>query len=83
MTEAIAAVTPTMKSQLEDYNQIELLKDLELPLARILGEMEEIGIYTDINDLKEMEFEIQKLDVLISNIHESAGEAFNINSLSN
>ena len=81
VTEAIAAVTPTMKSQLEDYNQIELLKDLELPLARILSEMEEIGIYTDINDLKEMEFEIQKkLDVLISNIHESAGEAFNINS---
>ncbi|RLY60254.1 DNA polymerase I [Staphylococcus epidermidis] len=81
VTEAIAAVTPTMKSQLEDYNQIELLKDLELPLARILSEMEEIGIYTDINDLKEMEFDIQKkLDVLISNIHESAGEAFNINS---
>ena len=81
VTEAIAAVTPIMKSQLEDYNQIELLKDLELPLARILSEMEEIGIYTDINNLKEMEFEIQKkLDVLISNIHESAGEAFNINS---
>ena len=81
VTEAIAAVTPIMKSQLEDYNQIELLKDLELPLARILSEMEEIGIYTDINDLKEMESEIQKkLDVLISNIHESAGEAFNINS---
>ena len=81
VTEAISAVTPIMKSQLEDYNQTELLKDLELPLARILSEMEEIGIYTDINDLKEMEFEIQKkLDVLISNIHESAGEAFNINS---
>lgn len=81
VTEAISAVTPIMKSQLEDYNQIELLKDLELPLARILSEMEEIGIYTDINDLKAMEFEIQKkLDVLISNIHESAGEAFNINS---
>ena len=81
VTEAISAVTPIMKSQLEDYNQIELLKDLELSLARILSEMEEIGIYTDINDLKEMEFEIQKkLDVLISNIHESAGEAFNINS---
>ena len=81
VTEAISAVTPIMKSQLEDYNQIELLKDLELPLARILSEMEEIGIYTDINDLKEMESEIQKkLDVLISNIHESAGEAFNINS---
>ena len=45
--------------------------------------MEEIGIYTDINDLKEMEFEIQKIRCINFNIHESAGEAFNINSLSN
>ena len=43
--------------------------------------MEEIGIYTDVNDLKHMENEIQeKLDVLIKNIHEAAGEEFNINS---
>src|SRR5699024_12231268 len=55
--------------------------DLELPLARILSEMEETGIYTVASDLKEMEKEIQsKLDVLINNIHEAAGESFNINS---
>ena len=42
--------------------------------------MEETGIYTDINDLRQMQSEIQgKLDLLISNIHE-AGEEFNINS---
>ena len=55
--------------------------NLELPLARILSEMEETGIYTDINDLRQMQSEIQgKLDLLISNIHEAAGEEFNINS---
>lgn len=55
-----------MEAQLEEYNQVELLKDLELPLAKILSEMEEIGIYTDVEDLKQMENEIQeKLDVLI------------------
>ena len=47
----------------------------------ILSEMEETGIYTDINDLRQMQSEIQgKLDLLISNIHRAAGEEFNINS---
>ncbi|MBO0927221.1 DNA polymerase I [Staphylococcus sp. 30400_3112M30941] len=81
ITNAIYFSKPNMDKQLEEYNQVELLADLELPLAQILSEMEETGIYTDINDLQEMELEIQqKLDVLIKNIHEAAGEAFNINS---
>ena len=67
--------------ELESHQQIDLLLNLELPLARILSEMEETGIYTDINDLRQMQSEIQgKLDLLISNIHEAAGEEFNINS---
>ena len=69
-----------MVAELESHQQIDLLLNLELPLARILSEMEETGIYTDINDLRQMQSEIQgKLDLLISNIHE-AGEEFNINS---
>lgn len=71
-----------MVAELESHQQIDLLLNLELPLARILSEMEETGIYTDINDLRQMQSEIQgKLDLLISNIHEAAGEEFNINSL--
>ena len=70
-----------MVAELESHQQIDLLLNLELPLARILSEMEETGIYTDINDLRQMQSEIQgKLDLLISNIHEAAGEEFNINS---
>ena len=81
ISEAINEAKPVMVEQLQEYNQISLLEDLELPLARILSQMEETGIYTDVNDLKEMEQEIQqKLDVLINNIHEAAGEEFNINS---
>lgn len=58
--------------ELESHQQIDLLLNLELPLARILSEMEETGIYTDINDLRQMQSEIQgKLDLLISNIHEA------------
>ena len=53
--DAISASTPLMYDQLEEYNQLELFKSLELPLARILGEMEELGIYTDVDELQEME----------------------------
>lgn len=81
ITDAIYFAKPNMDKQLEEYNQVELLADLELPLAKILSEMEGIGIYTDVHDLEEMEKEIQeKLDVLIRNIHDAAGEDFNINS---
>ena len=81
ITEAIYACKPEMVAELESHQQIDLLLNLELPLARILSEMEETGIYTDINDLRQMQSEIQgKLDLLISNIHEAAGEEFNINS---
>lgn len=79
--DAIDASTPIMIDALKEYNQLDLFNDLELPLARILGQMEEMGIYTDIEELKEMENEIQgKLDTLIARIHEAAGEEFNINS---
>ena len=79
--EAIFASKTEMESQLKEYNQVSLLADIELPLARILSQMEEIGIYTDAKDLQQMEKEIQeKLDILIKNIHEAAGEEFNINS---
>ncbi|MEJ7486875.1 DNA polymerase I [Staphylococcus sp. AOAB] len=79
--EAIFASKTEMESQLNEYNQVSLLADIELPLARILSQMEEIGIYTDAKDLQQMEKEIQeKLDILIKNIHEAAGEEFNINS---
>ncbi|WP_436854088.1 DNA polymerase I [Staphylococcus caeli] len=79
--EAISKAKPEIQAQLEEYNQTDLLDDLELPLARILSKMEETGIYTVAGDLQEMEKEIQaKLDVLIENIYEAAGEPFNINS---
>lgn len=79
--EAISESQSIMKDYLEEYNQTDLLYDLELPLARILSQMEEIGIYTDAKDLQEMEKEIQsKLDVLVDNIYQSAGASFNINS---
>lgn len=79
--DAITNSTPIMVEDLNSYNQMRLFENLELPLARILGQMEETGIYTDIDALKEMETELEsKLETLVTRIHEAAGEDFNINS---
>ncbi|EEK12230.1 DNA polymerase I [Staphylococcus hominis] len=81
ITKSIDAVKPLMEKELESHQQMNLLKDLELPLARILSKMEEIGIYTDVNDLQHMQQELQeKLELLVQRIHDAAGEEFNINS---
>lgn len=81
ITKSIDAVKPLMEKELESHQQMNLLKGLELPLARILSKMEEIGIYTDVNDLQRMQQELQeKLELLVQRIHDVAGEEFNINS---
>jgi DNA polymerase-1 len=59
----------------------ELLYDLELPLATVLGDMETRGVRVDRERLDEMGVEIQeKLQRLTEQIYALAGAQFNINS---
>jgi DNA polymerase-1 len=48
-------------SQLEEKNLTKLLNDLELPLVRVLAEMENIGIAVDLNKLNKLASEFEKL----------------------
>ncbi|RAS77714.1 DNA polymerase I [Priestia endophytica] len=66
---------------LEENNQLSLFKDLEMPLALVLGEMEVQGVHMDMNRLEEMGKEIgERLSEYEKNIYALAGEEFNINS---
>ena len=66
---------------LAQNEQLELFKELELPLATILAEIEHAGVKVDVDRLKEMGKELtDRLDTIESEIHELAGEKFNINS---
>lgn len=80
-----ANIVYTLKEQfmkdLEENEQLNLFKELELPLALILAEMEHLGVKIDVNRLKEMGEELTtRLDTMEAEIHELAGESFNINS---
>ncbi|UOQ86263.1 DNA polymerase I [Gracilibacillus salinarum] len=70
-----------MQESLQENKQLELLIDLELPLALVLGEMEATGVKVDKQRLIDMGKELKEtLSHLEKDIYELAGKEFNINS---
>lgn len=72
---------PQMEKQLKENEQYELFKELEMPLALILGEMEHTGVLVDTKRLEEMRIDLKnRLAELEEEVHALAGEPFNLNS---
>lgn len=70
-----------LKDKLKKLDLESLYYNLELPLSSVLFEMEKNGFKIDENGLKEIDRDItEKLSKLTQEIHEEAGEEFNINS---
>lgn len=79
--QTLSVLKEKMMEELEKNGQIELLRDLELPLSIILAEMEITGVKVDSGTLEGMKEEMAvKLSRIEAHIHELAGESFNINS---
>jgi DNA polymerase I len=58
-----------------------LLRDIEMPLICVLADMEKEGVAIDVDFFRQMSGELQtRLLALERQIHEIAGEPFNINS---
>lgn len=80
-TQVLYDLREKMIEKLEENEQYKLLKELEMPLAIILGRMEHTGVKVNIDRLKEMEKELkERLDNIQKEIYELAGEEFNLNS---
>lgn len=78
---AVWSLYPILEEKLKENEQFDLYKQLELPLASILGKMESIGIRVNVKTLESMGEDLsQKLDLIEKDIFELAGETFNINS---
>jgi len=61
--------------------QLKLFSDIELPLVKVLFEMEKTGIKVDVEQIKNLsEIYHKELDELTDKIYELCGEEFNINS---
>ncbi|MDC3415739.1 DNA polymerase I [Aquibacillus salsiterrae] len=80
-TTMIFELKEIVEQELKENSQYELFKELELPLALILGEMEAIGVEVDKGRLLSMGAELQeRLKMIEAEVHELAGEPFNLNS---
>src|SRR5690625_2587313 len=78
---ALYVLQSKMEEQLKVNEQFELLKELEMPLALILGVMEHTGVLVDKEKLEEMGTDLkQRLSDLEKEVHEHAGDTFNLNS---
>ena len=70
-----------MLERLAENQQLNLLFDMELPLANVLAKMEIAGIKVQAETLKTMQAENEVLiEELTQKIYDLAGEEFNINS---
>ena len=70
-----------MVEQLQAHDQLDLLYDMEQPLAAVLAKMEIAGIKVERQTLEDMQVENEAvLERLTQEIYELAGEEFNINS---
>ncbi|WP_163538139.1 DNA polymerase I [Gracilibacillus sp. YIM 98692] len=80
-TNLIFILKNQMQEKLEENKQLELLENLELPLAIVLGEMEAAGVKVDKQKLLNMGEELKdRLSKLEEEVYELAGESFNLNS---
>ena len=78
---AISELKQYELKKIEQQNQLNLLRDIELPLVAVLADMEISGIKVDKSSLVEFdEMLTARVTELESNIYSLAGEEFNINS---
>lgn len=78
---AIQQVIAKQQEDLEKYEMHRLYYELELPLSKVLADMEKQGISVNAEGLQRLgqEFEAQ-IATLVQDIYELAGTEFNINS---
>ena len=69
------------EEKLKEEKLLDLFEEIEMPLSKVLGDMEYNGVLIDQNELNKLgeEFKI-KIELLEQSIYNDAGEKFNISS---
>ena len=72
---------PVLEEKLKQADMVKLFAEIEMPLTRVLHDMEMEGIRANPQALKDYgDALVERIGELEKSIHEKAGEAFNINS---
>ena len=74
-------VCQKLETELKNSGQYNLFMNIELPLAKVLGDMETIGFKVDALGLKNMSLELEeRINKIQSEIYSLVGYEFNLNS---
>ena len=77
----IAKLAEIMNKKLEEINSLKLFENIEMPLIKVLAEMQYEGIYVDKQELVSFGVKLKDdIEVIKQEIYKLAGEEFNINS---
>ncbi len=78
---AISKIQEETLKKLEEINARDLFFNIEMPTVEVLSDMQWNGMYVDKEELESFGKELSsKIEVLTKEIHEMAGQEFNINS---
>ena len=81
VTHAIGAIAPQLPKRLEESGLSSLYRDVELPVALLLADIERVGIHIDVAHFRKLSNEVgKKLEELERTIFAAAGQEFNIGS---
>ena len=77
----LPALVDRLTTEIEQNGQLDLLKKIELPLAKVLAGMETVGFAVDAAGIEEYGKGLQtRIDEIQSRIYEQVGYEFNVNS---
>ena len=77
----ISKIAEETLEKLNSVNSLDLFNNIEMPLVKVLGEMQTNGMYVDKQELVDFGNKLkEQIDVIKKEIYELCGEEFNINS---
>ncbi len=77
----LLAIAAELEGKIEEFGMGRLYREIELPLAYLLYDMERLGFRIDLTTLGALESKYRaEIDRLCNDIYEIAGQRFNINS---
>lgn len=74
-------LVPLLEKEMEQAGVRRLFDEIEIPLVKVLEDVEAVGVRLDVPLLNALSKEFEaRIETLTTRIHDQAGESFNINS---